>query len=98
MVKGRPLRQPLFRFVTASLKRRIIASNLLGLLILRGGYLYLNQYKAWLVDAKVDSLTAQGDIIAQAIAANAALVGERIVLDPDELPERETSLNPFRGR
>ena len=97
VVKGWLLRQPLFRFVTASLKRRIIASNLLGLLILLGGYLYLNQYKAWLVDAKVDSLTAQGDIIAQAIAANAALVGERIVLDPDELPERETSLNPFRG-
>ena len=84
------------RLFTRSLRRRIFLSNLIGLLILLCGYLYMNQYKEWLVDAKVDSLTAQGEIIAQAIAGNATLDGARIVLDPDDLPENPTSLAPFR--
>jgi two-component system sensor histidine kinase ChvG len=62
-------------------------SNLIGLLILLGGYWYLNQYKDWLVDAKLDSLTAQGEIIAQAIAASATPSGKREELDPEVQPE-----------
>jgi two-component system sensor histidine kinase ChvG len=84
------------RFVSASLTRRIIVSNLVGLLILLGGYLYLSQYKGWLIAAKRESLRAQGEIIAAAIAANASIETERIVLDPDKLPEIEGARVPFR--
>ncbi len=89
-------RQPLVRFISASLVRRILVSNLLGLAILLGGILYLTQHHAWLIDAKRESLKVQGEIIAAAIAANASLETERIVLDPDKLPEAEGSRAPFR--
>jgi two-component system sensor histidine kinase ChvG len=89
-------RQPLVRFVSASLTRRILVSNLIGLGMLLLGILYLSQHHAWLIDAKRDSLQAQGEIIAAAIAANATLETERIVLDPDKLPEAENSRIPFR--
>ena len=79
---------PIVRWFSRSLVRRIVFSNVVGLLILLVGYLMMNQYKDWLVDAKVDSLTAQGEIIAQAIAANVTLDGERIVLDPEALPDK----------
>lgn len=89
-------RQPLVRFVSASLTRRILVSNLIGLGMLLLGILYLSQHHAWLIDAKRDSLQAQGEIIAAAIAANATLETERIVLDPDKLPEAENARIPFR--
>jgi two-component system sensor histidine kinase ChvG len=94
---SRGIRQPaVVRFVSSSLTRRIIVSNLFGLLILLGGYLYLSQYKSWLIGAKRESLGAQAEIIAAAIAANATLETERIVLDPDKLPDLEGTRLPFR--
>lgn len=87
---------PLIRFVTRTLQRRIIFANLIGLVILLGGIFYLSQYHAWLIDAKRDSLKAQGEIISAAIAANASLETGRIVLDPERLPEVEGSKSPFR--
>jgi len=87
---------PLIRFVARSLQRRIIVANSIGLAILLGGIFYLGQYHAWLIDAKRDSLRAQGEIIAAAIAANASLETGRIVLDPDRLPEIEGARSPFR--
>lgn len=94
---GAPLgRLPLVKWFSASLKRRIVLSNAVGLVILLAGYLYLNQYKDWLVDAKLDSLTAQGEIIAQAIAANATLDGNRLAIDPEALPEDGFSAQAFR--
>jgi two-component system sensor histidine kinase ChvG len=87
---------PLIRFVTRTLRRRIIFANLIGLAILLGGIIYLSQYHAWLIDAKRDSLRAQGEIVAAAIAANASVETGRIVLDPDRLPELEGSRSPFR--
>src|ERR1700730_4025907 len=87
---------PLIRFVSRSLQRRIIVANLIGLTVLLGGVFYLSQYHAWLIDAKRESLRAQGEIIAAAIAANASLETGRIVLDPDRLPEMEGSENPFQ--
>lgn len=89
-------RQPLVRYVSGSLLRRIMVSNLIGFAILLLGILYLSQHHAWLIDAKRDSLKVQGEIIAAAIAANASLETERIVLDPDKLPEAEGSRAPFR--
>ncbi len=89
-------RLPIVRWFSRSLARRIIFSNAIGLLILLGGYWYLNQYKDWLVDAKLDSLTAQGEIIAQAIAANATLDGERLVVDPEAQPDMAPPLDEYR--
>jgi two-component system, OmpR family, sensor histidine kinase ChvG len=87
---------PLIRFVSRSLQRRIIVANLIGLIVLLSGIFYLSQYHAWLIDAKRESLRAQGEIIAAAIAANASLETGRIVLDPDRLPDLEGSQSPFR--
>ena len=89
-------RQPLVRLVSASLWRRILVSNLVGLAILLGGILYLGQHRGWLIDAKRESLRVQGEIIAAAIAANATVETERLTLDPDKLPETATSRIPFR--
>src|SRR5262245_47290698 len=87
---------PLVRFFTRTLQRRIILANTIGLAILLGGIFYLSQYHAWLIDAKRESLRAQGEIIAAAIAANASVETGRIVLDPDRLPEIEGAKSPFR--
>ncbi len=92
----RLLRSRAVGLVTGSLLRRIFVSNLLGLLILVGGILYLSKQNVWLIDAKRESLRSQGEIIAAAIAANASVETERIVLDPDKLPEAEGALIPFR--
>ncbi len=79
-------RQPVVRFFSASLLRRILISNLMGFFILVGGILYLGWFHTWLIDAKLDALKIQGKIIADAIAGNATVVREHIVLDPDKLP------------
>lgn len=80
-------RQPIVRFVSGSLLRRILVTNLIGFSILVLGILYLGWVNTWLIDTKVDSLKTQGKIIADAIAANATVVRERIILDPDKLPD-----------
>ena len=54
-------RQPIVRFFSASLLRRILVSNLIGFVILLGGILYLSQFHAWLIDAKLDALKTQGE-------------------------------------
>ena len=87
-------RQPVVRFVAGSLLRRILVSNLIGFSILLGGILYLGWVNTWLIDAKVDALKTQGTIIADAIAANATVVREAIVLDPTNLPDAETHNEP----
>jgi len=88
-------RQPIVRFVSASLLRRILVSNLIGFVILVGGILYLGWVNTWLIDAKVDALKTQGEIIADAIAANATVIRERIVLDPDKLPDAPSANRGF---
>lgn len=89
-------RQPLVRFLSANLLRRILLSNLVGLFLLLVGILYLTQYHTWLIGAKRDALKTQGEIIAAAIAANAKVTRQEIDLDPSKLPEQEGSLIPFR--
>jgi two-component system sensor histidine kinase ChvG len=80
---------PLIRLVAKTLLRRIIFANLIGLVVLLSGIFYLGQYHAWLIEAKRDSLIAQGEVIAAAIAANATRekATGRIILNPDMLPE-----------
>jgi two-component system sensor histidine kinase ChvG len=64
----------IIRFISRTLLRRIVASNLLGLLILLMGLTYLIQFNSWLIDAKIEHLRAQSHIIAAAIASKATLV------------------------
>ncbi len=80
---------PLVRFVSATLARRIFVSNLLGLVVLLGGMLWLSQHQAWLIAAKVESLKIQGEIIAAAIASNATIDTDRLAFDQDRLPEAD---------
>ena len=73
--------------IFSSLTRRIIVLNLAGLLVLVVGILYLNQWRAGLIDARVQSLRVQGEIIAAAIAASATVDSDVISINPDRLIE-----------
>ena len=80
---------PVVRFVSATLARRIFISNLLGLVVLLGGMLWLSQHQAWLISAKVESLKIQGEIIAAAIASNATIETDRLAFEQERLPEAD---------
>src|SRR5262245_15266412 len=80
-----------FRNGFSSLTRRIVVLNLIGLAILVSGILYLNQFRAGLIDAKVQSLLTQGEIIAPPIAASAGVDTNEVQLDPEKLLENEHS-------
>jgi two-component system sensor histidine kinase ChvG len=71
--------------IFSSLTQRIIVLNLAGLLVLVVGILYLNQWRAGLIDARVQSLRVQGEIIAAAIAASATVDSDVISINPDRL-------------
>jgi two-component system sensor histidine kinase ChvG len=71
--------------IFSSLTRRIIVLNLAGLLVLVVGILYLNQWRAGLIDARVQSLRVQGEIIAAAIAASATVDSDIITVNPERL-------------
>ncbi|MHA1189314.1 MAG: stimulus-sensing domain-containing protein [Alphaproteobacteria bacterium] len=95
-----PLRWLLGGFRQASLSsltRRILILNMVALVALVGGILYLNQFRAGLTDARVDSLLTQGQIIAAAIAAQATVDTDAITINPDRLLELEAgeSVSPF---
>ncbi len=108
--------QPLLHAATArfssSLTRRIVFLNLGGLVALAIGFLYINQFREGLIDARVQSLETQGEIIAAAISASASVNTDAIQLDPEKLlqsapgqavrtpaedtPSLEFSINPER--
>ncbi|HEY0223454.1 MAG TPA: sensor histidine kinase, partial [Pseudolabrys sp.] len=71
----------------SSLTRRIVFLNLAGLIALLSGVLYLSQFRAGLIDARVESLLVQSEIIAGAIAASATVDTDSITIDPDRLLE-----------
>ena len=73
--------------VFSSLTRRILFFNLVALVVLVGGILYLNQFREGLIDARVESLLTQGEIIAGAIAASASVDTNSITVDPQKLLE-----------
>jgi len=87
----------LVRGISSSLTRRILALNLAGLITMLVGFLWLNQTREGLIDARVQSLLAQGEIMAGAIAASATVEGDTITLDTDrllQLQAGETSSAP----
>ncbi|MCB5174963.1 sensor histidine kinase [Microvirga sp. SM9] len=70
---------------SSSLTRRIVVLNLAGLVALLVGFLYLNQFREGLIEARVQSLLIQGEIIAGAIASSATVDTNTIAIDPDRL-------------
>ncbi len=86
----RPLRSVWAFFVSqsfSSLTRRIVFLNLTGLVALVVGVLYLSQFRAGLIDARVQSLLVQSEIIAGAIAASATVESDAVTIDPERLLE-----------
>lgn len=83
--------------VFSSLTRRIVFLNLAALLVLLSGILFLNQFREGLIDARVESLLTQGEIISGAIAASASVQTNTITIDPDRLLELRSgeSIAPF---
>ncbi|HEX4041578.1 MAG TPA: sensor histidine kinase [Xanthobacteraceae bacterium] len=83
------LQQALQLFVaqsSSSLTRRIVVLNLTGLVVLSIGITFLSQFRAGLIEARIQSLSVQGQIIAGAIAASATVESDSsITLDPDKL-------------
>jgi two-component system, OmpR family, sensor histidine kinase ChvG len=75
------------RVAFSSLSRRIIFLNVTGLLALVIGVLYLSQFRAGLIDARIQSLLVQGEIIAGAVAASATVETDSITIDPERLLE-----------
>ncbi|TCK30423.1 two-component system sensor histidine kinase ChvG [Ancylobacter aquaticus] len=71
----------------SSLTRRIVLLNLAGMCVLVSGILYLSEFRAGLIDARVQSLIVQGEIIAGAIAASAQVETNAITIDPERLLE-----------
>lgn len=69
----------------SSLTRRIVFLNIAGLIILVVGVLYLNKFRAGLIDSRIQSLLTQGEIIAGAVAAAATINADAIIVDPDRL-------------
>ena len=82
-----PIRRLLGHYVFSSLTRRILVLNLAALGVLVTGILYLNQFREGLIDARVESLMTQGEIIAAAIAASASVSTDAITVDPEKLLE-----------
>jgi len=70
---------------SSSLTRRIVVLNLGGLVALLVGFLYLNQFREGLIDARLLSLQTQAEIIAAAVAASAAVETDSITIDAEKL-------------
>lgn len=82
-------------FVNSRIARLIFASNLAGLLVLIIGALVLNEMRVGLVQARIDSLNTQGDLIVSVLAEGATVgdpepelieVNARRILKRLELP------------
>ncbi len=96
---GSRLSRFLGHHVFSSLTRRILFLNLAALVVLVTGILYMNQFRDGLIDARVESLMTQGEIIAGAIAASATVETNSITIDPEKLLELQAgeSLPPGAG-
>lgn len=79
------VRRALGLTIFSNLTRRIVVLNLAALAALVIGILYLNQWRAGLIDARVQSLRIQGEIISAAIAASATVDSDVISVNPDRL-------------
>ena len=80
----RPARAIAAQF-SSSLIRRIVFLNMSGLFFLVIGFLFLIQFRADIIDARVQSLRTQASIIAAAVAASSADESDTITVNPEDL-------------
>ncbi len=73
----------------SSLTRRIVVFQVVALLVLVAGVLYLNQFRQGLIDARKQALLVQAEIIAGAVAETATASLEAEVIDPLAALEEE---------
>ena len=66
----------------SSLTRRIVVFNVVALIVMVAGILYINQFREGLIDARRQSLLTQAEIIAGAIAQGATEAPQAKVIDP----------------
>lgn len=83
--RTRPFRRALTAPFSSSLTRRIVSLNLGGLVLMLIGFMYMNQFREGLIDARIQSLKTQGEIIAAAVAASATVETDAIRIDPEKL-------------
>ncbi|MHA1553644.1 MAG: stimulus-sensing domain-containing protein [Alphaproteobacteria bacterium] len=88
--RGRAFAVPVF----TSLTRRIVILNLAALVVLVSGILFLNQFRAGLIDSRITSLLIQGEIIASAIASSATVDADTIIINPEDLLDLQVGQSP----
>ncbi len=76
------IRRPGWRFAGSRLGRLILALNLLGLLILVGGTFAVTEIRQSLIQTRLESLTAQGEFLADIIAEGATRGDPTPAVDP----------------
>ena len=74
----------------SSLVRRIVLLNTIGLIAMLVGFLWMNQTRPGVIEARVQSLQVQAAIIAAAIAGTAVVDGGSIIIDPERLLNLQT--------
>lgn len=84
-LRARWLRRAVEARFSSSLTRRIVTLNLSGLVVLVAGFLWLNNVRDDIIQARIQSLTTQAGIIAAAIAASAEVDTDSLRLDPEKL-------------
>lgn len=78
---------PVWNRLSSTVARRIVLLNIGGLVALLVGFLWLIQTRDSVIDARVQSLYTQAEIIAAAVAASATAETGTITIDPDKLLE-----------
>lgn len=89
-------RHPLVTYISKSLVRRILVSNMIGFVILAVGILAWSMNSGWVINAKRDALKVQGQIIAAAIAGDVKVQSRRSILDPTVVTEDAEPRVPLR--
>jgi two-component system, OmpR family, sensor histidine kinase ChvG len=86
----------IIRRFSSSLTRRIAFLNLAGLVALFVGFLWLNQTRLGVIDARSQSLSLQAELIAGAIAGALPIEADPLELDPDKLLQQQLLENQSR--
>lgn len=90
------LRVGLTRRLSSSLTRRIAFLNLAGLAVLFLGFLWINQTRVGVIDARSQSLSLQAEMISAAIASAVNASPDTLELDPDKLLQQQLVEPPSR--
>ncbi len=77
------------RRFSSSLTRRIAFLNLAGLAALFVGFLWMNQTRLGVIDARSQSLSLQAELIAGAVAGALTLESEPPAFDPDKFLQQQ---------